>query len=355
MPSFQWPQPSGSAPSETRFFARGGFYHEDGKARFIAVEPAASDRTNPDYPFTLNTGRVRDQWHTMTRTGKSARLSSHIAEPFAELHPRDAIELGVGNAALVEIESPHGKSIVRALITERQARGNVFVPMHWNDQFSAKARIDAVVAPVTDPLSGQPASKNVAVSVRPCKTARYGFAVCATKPEKLDAAYWALAKADGGWRLELGFDQATDDWVSWSRETFAIPEAVEPLGYADAQSGDLRLAFFDGTRLLAALFLARQPVAVARNWAISQLAASHDDLRKRFALVAGRPGADKPDPGATVCSCFSVGVNQIVAAVRGGCDSVEAVGKQTNAGTNCGSCRAEIRGIIDGCLAAAAE
>jgi assimilatory nitrate reductase catalytic subunit len=355
MPAFQWPQPSGSAPSKTRFFARGGFYHEDGKARFIAVEPAASDRTNPDYPFTLNTGRIRDQWHTMTRTGKSARLSSHIAEPFAELHPRDAIELGVGNAALVEIESPHGKSIVRALITERQARGNVFVPMHWNDQFSAKARIDAVVAPVTDPLSGQPASKNVAVSVRPYKTARYGFAVCAAKPEKLDAAYWALAKADGGWRLELGFDQATDDWVSWSRETFAIPEAVEPLGYADAQSGDLRLAFFDGTRLLAALFLARQPVAVARNWAISQLAASHDDLRKRFALVAGRPGADKPDPGATVCSCFSVGVNQIVAAVRGGCDSVEAVGKQTNAGTNCGSCRAEIRGIIDGCLAAAAE
>jgi assimilatory nitrate reductase catalytic subunit len=96
-------------------------------------------------------------------------------------------------------------------------------------------------------------------------------------------------------------------------------------------------------------------VAVARNWAISQLTAEHTNLRKRFALVAGRPGSDKPDPGATVCSCFGVGVNQIVAAVRGGCHSVEAVGKELNAGTNCGSCRAEIRGIIDGCLAAAAE
>jgi assimilatory nitrate reductase catalytic subunit len=78
-------------------------------------------------------------------------------------------------------------------------------------------------------------------------------------------------------------------------------------------------------------------------------------LHKRFAVVAGRPGAGKQDPGATVCSCFGVGVNQIVAAVRGGCRSVEAIGKELNAGTNCGSCRAEIRGIIDGCVAAAAE
>ncbi len=144
--------------------------------------------------------------------------------------------------------------------------------------------------------------------------------------------------------MELAFDQPVEDWCAWCRTTFAIPGEVEPLGYADQQSGDLRLAFFDGRRLLAALFLAREPVAVARNWAISQLTAEHTDLRKRFALVAGRPGADKPDAGATVCSCFSVGVNQIVAAVRGGCHSVEAVGKELNAGTNCGSCRAEIRG-----------
>jgi assimilatory nitrate reductase catalytic subunit len=195
----------------------------------------------------------------------------------------------------------------------------------------------------------------VAVAARPFKAARYGFAVSMAKPHRLDSAYWALAKADGGWRTELAFDEMSEDWASWCRATFDIPAHIEPLGYADQTSGDLRLAFFDGERLLAALFLARQPVAVARNWAIAQLSASHTDLRKRFALVAGRPGADTPDPGATVCSCFGVGVNQIVGAVRNGCHSVEAVGKALNAGTNCGSCRAEIRGIIDGCLAAAAE
>jgi assimilatory nitrate reductase catalytic subunit len=352
---FQWPQPAASAPRTSRFFALGRFYHPDGKARFITLDLPETERRDARYPLTLNTGRIRDQWHTMTRTGRSARLSSHIAEPFAELHPKDAAELGIESAALVEIESPHGRVIVRALVTDRQAVGNVFVPMHWNDQFAAKARIDALVAPITDPHSGQPASKNVAVAVRPYRADYYGFAVAAECSGAPDAAYWARARAQDGWRVELAFGVAPEDWVAWCRTAFAIPEHIEPLGYADRQSGDLRLAFFDGERLWAALFLAKQPVGVARNWAVAQLATSHQDRRQRLALVAGRPGADRVDPGATVCSCNSIGVNQIVTAIRGGCHDVESVGHQTSAGTNCGSCRAEIRGIIDGCLRAAAE
>lgn len=364
MRPFQWPAPgvdgspqlASSQPGETtRFFASGGFYHPDGRARFVAVVPPETDRTTAGYPFTLNTGRIRDQWHTMTRTGKSPRLSSHIAEPFVELHPHDAMEIGIGNAGLVELGNSHGRVVVRALITERQARGNIFVPMHWNDQFAAKARISALVPPLTDKVSGQPASKNVAVAARPFSVSFYGFAVSATKPIAPQADYWALAKVEGGWRIELAFIGDAVDWTAWCRDTFALPGNAEPLGYADHQTGDLRFAFFDGDRLLAALFLARNPVAVARNWAVSQLSAEHANLRKRFTIVAGRPGADRQDPGGTVCSCFSVGVNQIVTAVRGGCRTVEAVGKELNAGTNCGSCRAEIRGIIDGCVAAAAE
>ena len=145
------------------------------------------------------------------------------------------------------------------------------------------------------------------------------------------------------------------NWTQWCRTLSRRPTIIEPLGYADRSRRQRRFAFFDGDRLLAAFFLAREPVAVARNWAIEQLTAEHAELRKRFAVVAGRPGPGRRIPGATVCSCFSVGVNQIVAAVAGGCHSVEAVGEELQAGTNCGSCRAEIRGIIDGCLAAAAE
>ncbi len=355
MAPFQWPRPQAGDAGTTRFFADGRFYHADGKARFIVTALPEVDRTSADYPLTLNTGRIRDQWHTMTRTGKSARLTAHIAEPFAELHPRDAQALGIESADLVELESPHGKVLLRALISERQARGSVFAPMHWNDQFASLARIDMVVAPVTDPYSGQPASKNTGVRARRFEAKAYGFAISRTRPDAPDCAYWAIAKADGGYRMELAFAEEPQDWTLWARQVFGIDAGIEPLGYSDRQTGDLRLAFFDGDILLAALFIARRPVAVARNWAILQLTERHEDLRMRFALIAGRPGAGRPDPGATVCSCFNVGVNQITAAVRDGCHSVEAIGKVLNAGTNCGSCRAEIKGVINGCLKTAAE
>ncbi len=355
LPPFNWPQPASGHRETTRFFADGKFYHADGKARFVSTTLPQTSRVNADYPLTLNTGRIRDQWHTMTRTGKSARLSSHLAEPFAELHPRDAIDLHIERADLVQIESPLGKIIVRALVTERQARGNIFVPMHWNDQFAANARVDRLVPPVTDPFSGQPASKNIAVTARPFQAKAYAFAVTQTKPQNLDCPYWALAKADGGYRLEMAFDEVAEDWIGWARAVFGIDASIEPIGYADNSAAQTRLAFFDGGTLLAALYISNKPVAVARNWAISQLSARHEDVRTRFALVAGRPGAGTPDPGATVCSCFGVGINQITAAIRDGCHSVEAIGTSLSAGTNCGSCRAEIRGIIDGCLKVAAE
>ncbi len=355
LPPFNWPQPASGDRETTRFFADGKFYHADGKARFVSTALPQTSRINADYPLTLNTGRIRDQWHTMTRTGKSARLSSHLAEPFAELHPCDAIDLHIESADLVQIESPLGKIIVRALVTERQARGNIFVPMHWNDQFAANARVDRLVPPVTDPFSGQPASKNIAVTARPFQAKAYAFAVTQTKPQNLDCPYWALAKADGGYRLEMAFDEVAEDWIGWARAVFGIDASIEPIGYADNSAAQTRLAFFDGGTLLAALYISNKPVAVARNWAISQLSTRHEDVRTRFTLVAGRPGAGAPDPGATVCSCFSVGINQITAAIRDGCHSVEAIGKSLSAGTNCGSCRAEIRGIIDGCLKVAAE
>jgi len=87
-------------------------------------------------------------------------------------------------------------------------------------------------------------------------------------------------------------------------------------------------------------------VLVSRQWAVSLLSETIEPARRADILV-GRPGADRPDPGPIVCACFGVGTNQIAEAARGGCHSVEAIGVALKAGTNCGSCRAEIRGIIE--------
>jgi len=165
---FQWPRPAGEEPAETRFFADGRFYHADGKARFVATPfRAPVAQISERYPFVLNTGRIRDQWHTMTRTAKTPRLMAHVGEPFAEIHPDDARVIGVKAAHLVEIESAHGQAVLRVVVTERQRRGSLFAPMHWTEQYASLARVDALAASAVDPVSGQPELKFTAVSAVP--------------------------------------------------------------------------------------------------------------------------------------------------------------------------------------------
>ncbi|SIR37347.1 assimilatory nitrate reductase catalytic subunit [Rhizobium sp. RU20A] len=352
---FQWPQPKGARPQK-RLFGQGVFQTGDGRARFIAVTPAPALPFDPAAPFILNTGRIRDHWHTMTRTAKAARLSAHIAEPFCEIHPSDARARGIADADLVTVARPGGSAIiVRALLTERQARGSVFVPMHWTGETAPSARVDVLVPGRTDPVSGQPALKQAAVAVERYAAPAYGFLVCAEKPADLPFPYWAIAKTEGGYRLELAGAMPAEGWEAWLRGSLKLSDGIATSGYVDRSEGEHRvLAFADG-RLLAALFVSREPVAVSRQWAADQLAADHPDPQARTRLVAGRPSPDRPDKGAIVCSCFSVGINEIAAAVQAGCQSVEAVGACLNAGTNCGSCRPEIRRILDATHLLAAE
>ena len=356
MMPFQWPAPKRRVGSgDIRFFAQGNFYTPDRKARAVPVTAPVMRKIDPAFPLTLNTGRVRDHWHTMTRTAKTARLSAHIAEPFCEIHPTDALALDISDASIVKLASPYGSVLVRALVTPRQQRGSVFVPMHWTDQFAAAARVDALVAPVIDPFSGQPASKNAAVSLQPFAAKQYGFAVLASRPEACAADYWALAKSEDGWRIELAFGESLIEPSAFARTLFGATEASELIAYCDANSGQERFAMFDGGKLLGALYLGPAPVEVSRQTAAEELGKIHSDTRARFRVIAGRAGADRPDPGAIVCSCYSVGVNQITSAIRNGnCHSVEAVGELTKAGTNCGSCRSEIRGLIGATVASVA-
>lgn len=352
---FQWPQPQGGPRAETRFFANGGFFTPDRKGQLVAVVPTVVQRTSRSHPLVLNTGRVRDHWHTMTRTGKSPRLSQHLAEPYAEMHPADAGCRGIADADIVRIVTNGGSVLARALLSVRQQPGSIFVPIHWTDQFASRARIDTLVPAITDPVSGQPASKNVPVEVERFATARFGFAVLGERPGVLDADYWALANCIGGWRLELAWQGAGVDGRTLACRLFGCPVETGILSYHDADSGQERFAWFVGEQLRGALFLAPEPVAVSRAWAVEQLSTRFTRASGRLGVVAGRPGHGVADKGATVCSCFGIGVNQIGTAIAGGCLTVAAVGEATQAGTNCGSCRAEIKGIIDAYRLQAAE
>ena len=351
---FQWPMRKGENRGRERFFADGGFCRPQGKARFVT--PARSRDIVGEYgALTFNTGRVRDHWHTLTRTGKSARLSQHIAEPFLEIHPEDALKRGIHHAELVQVSNEYGSAVLRALVTSRQRSGSVFAPMHWNDELASAAGVDRLVAPDVDPHSGQPALKQSRATVGRFPASAYGFAVTREKPDIRDTPYWALARCKGGWRAELAYAETIGDWRGHSARLLGASSPDDLLAFNDDAAGLRRFALFDDGRLLGALFLSPDPVAVSRSWAVEQFAAEFAAPRDRLGVIAGRPGKGRADHGAIICSCFQVGANQIAAAVRSGCQTVDAVGAAVSAGTNCGSCRAEIRGIIDDSRLAAAE
>ncbi|WP_461471346.1 molybdopterin-dependent oxidoreductase [Pararhodobacter sp.] len=338
---FIWPVTA--LRSGGRFFGDGRCFTPSGKGRMLPVtSKAPASVPTGDWPFVLNTGRVRDQWHTMTRTARSARLNAHIAEPFLEIHPDDAAALGLAPASLARVESPQGAAILRVLVSDRVQPGNPFAPMHWTGENASAGRVDALVAAVTDPVSGQPESKATTCRVAPFRATFFGFALGASEP-MAEAPYWAKARARGGWRIELAWDAAPADWTEAARALFGLPEAAEPVAFADPARGLHRVAFVQERRLLGALFVAPEPVQVSRQFLTGML--GEVDLA---ALLAGQPGANRPDPGATVCACFDVGINTIRAAIaEQHLTTVEAIGAALRAGTNCGSCKPELRALLE--------
>jgi assimilatory nitrate reductase catalytic subunit len=358
---FLWPAPAAdrggpsraARPSRAggagRFFADGRFFTTDGRARLVPTpwRPPAS-AVSPRFPLVLNTGRIRDQWHTMTRTGKSPRLMAHVAEPCVEVARADAEMHGLEPGGIAEIESAHGRALLRVVVSDRQRPGAVFAPMHWTDRMASRARIDALVAASTDPVSGQPESKHTPVAVRHYPARWHAFAVTVHRPDPSDIPYFAIAPVRGGWRVELAGRDEPASWEDFARRLIGAGRDqadIELSAYADAGTGQHRFAAFATGRLAGLLFAARAPVSVAREWAAAQLSAE-PPLAARQQLLAGRPGAGAKDRGAVVCACMDVGRNEIIDAARRGCASVKAIGEATGAGTNCGSCRSEIGRIV---------
>ena len=320
-------------------FADGRFPTPDGKARLVAVEQRSLDGPLPKWPLTLNTGRYRDQWHTMTRTALSPRLSQHRREPLVEIHPLDAVAAGIDERDLVRVLTPQGESVFRAELSDGQRRGEVFVPIHWTDRQSSGGRTGLLPQPVVDPYSGQPGFKATPARLEKLAVEWRGFLIACSVPEWIPAAYFTRVRVGLGWLVELA---GTGDPGPLAKALLPKGERVE---IVDQARGGMRLAVLGRGRLNAALYLTRSGRLPDRDWLIAQLAAA--DAASSVELLAGRPAVPLPNRGPIVCACFDVGMNTIVEAIAGQrLLSVEAVGAALSAGTNCGSCKPAIRKLI---------
>ncbi len=330
-----WPQ---AAQKGGRFFGNGQFHTPDGRARMIPVAARLPAATPPDFPFRLNTGRVRDQWHTMTRTGLAPRLSQHLGEPYLEIHPKDAARLGLAPAMLACVTSPQGRAILRVMVSDRVAQGHPFAPMHWTGETAPSGRVDALVAAITDPISGQPASKSTPIAIRPFGAAWFGFAVSRHDLHPT-CDYWVKSAVAGGTQAEFAGASPPADWTEWASALFG--GAVPSSAVSDRARGLHRFAFSEGGALLGAVFVSPDPVLLARGHLAGLLG------QAEHSALAGRPGADQPDPGPMVCACLNIGLNTILQAIANHpAPSVAALGTSLGAGTNCGSCRPELAALI---------
>lgn len=345
----QWPL-TGTGQGSVRMFADGRFFTPDRKARFIPVgERRPANPVSDEYPLVLNSGRVRDHWHTMTRTGKSARLSGHVVEPYAEIHPLDAAQAGVRDQGLATVSSRWGTLILRARVSDTQQRGSVFVPMHWNRQFSSVSSVDCLVNPDTDPVSGQPEFKHTPVSIAAYTPAWHGF-VLSRRRLQLDGAssYWACARGDGLWRYEIAGEQAPDDWAGYARQLLCSDGGqVEWMEYFDAAASRYRAARLVDGALESCLFIGPEFNLPSRDWLARLFEQNRLDDIARTGLLSGKPGKGQKDAGRIVCACFSVGVNTLLEAIEaGGLNSAEEIGRVLKAGTNCGSCVPELKTLL---------
>ena len=337
----QWPARAGEPAADSRFFAAGGFFTPDRKARLIAVEhPAMREQTSKAFPLRLNTGRIRDQWHTMTRSGMSPRLASHLPEPFVEVHPDDAEAAGIIDGGFARVSTAHGACVVKAIVSRSQRPGSLFVPIHWSGETASAACVGDLVSPQVDPYSGQPEAKATPAVIEPVAYEWRGFTRTRHAIDLPQGTWWARVATAGSTEYRLA---ASHGPMIWHDFAFRFLAADGPLAER-LDGGHYRAAaFVDGA--VDACIVIGPAGAAPPSQALEFTAADVSDCGD--GPVARIFDGHAIETETMICACFSVGLETVRDAVS--CGSVRTladIGQTLRAGTNCGSCLPELKRII---------
>jgi len=350
----QWPVNQSAPYGTKRLFTDGKFYTKSGKAQIVLTEFTAPEQlTNIDFPFVLNSGRVRDQWHTMTRTGKTSELTSHVSRPYLAIHSKDAASLDLKDDDLVSLNAVHnlGKNAEKTtvclpvVIDDNQRQGEVFAPIHWSARNASSANITNLYTDANDKISGQPELKHAVVMLHKVNYKHHGqlfiqqdlnvellkkyFDYFVTSPiEKGHLVYFATNQEPSSIKRDLQLQLPLfDEWIN----------AVGP---------DLNIscAMRQGVMSLI-MFISPSNIKVDHSWINSLLNSENVTPQELHGLLNLQPD-EQFKQGKLVCSCFKVGENTIIDSITAGCDSVESLGRTLQCGTNCGSCKSELSQMV---------
>lgn len=334
----QWPVINGF--DSARLLGDGRFFTANAKAQFQAPRNLAIQ----DHALILNSGRLRDQWHTMTRTGVAGRLTAHTEEPFIALHPIDAERLNVTNNSIVRASSSTGQALARASVDESQRPGEAFMPIHWSRANSAQGGVGPLASALSDPYSGQPDMKNTPVKVEAYNETWHALVVTRQHIDLGDGLYWAQAQADAHVRTVCAGHGDADQALVTFKDHLGNGEWME---FTDPARGRLHAAKLIDGKLIAAVFIVPNNIFPERGWLDGLFGEGELKSEVRPEILAGRaPGGQSA--GRTVCACLGVGINTIVHALENGqAMNVEGLGALLGAGTSCGSCRPELQDLVN--------
>ncbi len=329
----------------------------------MAIRQATvAEATDARHPLHLNTGRLRDQWHGMSRTGLAARLYNHVELPVASCHPDDLQRRGIAAGDLLQLTSRRGEIILPAAADAGQKPGHVFVPMHWGRRRLSSAGANELTVPALDPYSQQPEFKHAAIRIERADLPWRGLmlrraangeqALCWSRElapllADFDYAVLALAGRDVA-VLSLQLAGAAPPAPDLLARIVAKVGLDDPLAlaYADSRRAVAKRALIENG-LLAGLALFGE--TAAGGWLKDAMLAGQpvDPLRNWLFLPANAPPANLVNQrGRIVCNCQNVAETDIVAAIKAGATTRDAVQERTGCGTGCGACLPELNRML---------
>ncbi|BCL75152.1 nitrate reductase subunit alpha [Jeongeupia sp. HS-3] len=351
----QWPLRAGMKQGIARRYVDGTFATQDGRARFHATpyKPVA-EPTNAHYPFHLLTGRLRDQWHGMSRSGRLPQLFAHTPEPSVTMHPQDADRRGFKAGDLMRVESKRGGLILPLAISSDVQSGSVFAAMHWSGQFLNSAGINAASLSSVDAKSSQPELKHAAVRIERAELP--WRAVAALRSDDVLALHAAvqplLAECDYAAISLQGRDvlvlraACVEAPAAWLEKLFAaldLQPGADVLEYRDARRNMVKRVGWrrfeaGGSALLGFVFAGD---VAAADGLLDKLLEGEAWQGPRLAVFSPKGMAAAPRD-RVVCSCKQVSESQIrrLTAVGAGINELKA---NLGCGTVCGSCVPELK------------
>ncbi|HXC41144.1 MAG TPA: molybdopterin-dependent oxidoreductase [Burkholderiales bacterium] len=356
----QWPLREGESTGAARLYADGVYPTPSGRARFALTDhKPTAEKTDARYPLHFNTGRLRDHWHGMTRTGRVPQLYGHVEEPLLAMNARDMRRRGLADGDIARVSSRRGEIAVRVAASADMRPGQTYLPMHWGSQFMNSPGANALTVPDFDPQSKQPELKHAAVRVdkldlpwelvvmRAVSEADASALLAAAQPLLAEFGYAALGLF-GRERPAVILRAANavpagEELVERIDRCFGFDPAAS-LSYADARRGVAkRVTVTDGR--LAGVRLSGE--TAARDWLKQAVAEGMaiDTVRRWVLAPVSAPPAGSNARGRIVCNCHDVSESEISAEIASGAD-LGTLQAKLKCGTECGSCVPELKRLI---------